>query len=95
MRNFPVVTPSHQNFLRKQKSIQTIQKLGIHLRQRQAEVWRDTWLRGYCDLSRWLSVDQSEESLRHSPPPAQYGQNMLRLTETKKHSLVRDTAHRG
>ncbi len=42
-----------------------------------------------------LPVDQSETSLRSSPPHAQYRWNMLRLAETEKHSLVRGTVHHG
>ncbi len=81
-------------------------KPGIHLRQRQAEVQcsslslasvngttnRATCLRGCCDLSHWLLVNQSEASLRNSPPHVQYGQNMRRLAETEKYSVVQRVA---
>ncbi len=52
-------------------------------------------LRGCCDPSHWLLVDQSEASPRNSPPHVQYERNMSHLAETEKHSLARDTAHRG
>ncbi len=84
-------------------------KLGIHLRQRQAEVrhsslssasvdgapsWA-TYLRGFCDPSHRVWVDQSEASPRNSPPYVQYGWNMPCLAETEKHYSVRGAAHRG
>ncbi len=84
-------------------------KPGIHLRQREAEARhsslssasvdsamnRATCLRGCCNPSHWLLVDQSEAIPRNSPPYAQYGGNMVRITETKKHFLVRDMVRRG
>ncbi len=54
---------------------------------------RATCLRGSRDPSYRLSVDQSKASPRNSPPHAQYGQNMLRLIESKKHSLVGGVQH--
>ncbi len=70
----------------------------IYLRQRQAEVQRSnlssasidgamnraTCLRRCCDPSHRLLVDQSEASLRNSPPHAQYGWNMPHLIKTEK-----------
>ncbi len=84
-------------------------KAGIHLRQRQAEARCDslcsasidgapsraTCLRGCCDPSHRMLVDQSEASPRNSPPYAQYGWNMPHLTETEKHSSVHGAACRG
>ncbi len=63
-------------------------QLGIHLRQRQAEVWhgslssasvdsvpsRAACLRGCCNLSHRMSVDLSEASPRNGSPHVQYGQ---------------------
>ncbi len=84
-------------------------KVGIQLRHRQTVVWHSSlssasvdsatnWAtchRGCCNPSNQLSVDWSETSQRNSPPHAQYGQNMPRLAEVEKHSLVRGVAHRG
>ncbi len=70
----------------------TFLKLEIHLRQRQAEARcsslsltsvhsatiQATCLRGCCDPSHVLSVDQSEASPRNFSPHAQYGCNMPR-----------------
>ncbi len=84
-------------------------KLGIHLRQRHAEVLRGSLslasvddamnyaicLRGCCNPSHQLLVHQSEASPKNSPPHAQYGWNMPHLAEIKKHSLVLGMAYRG
>ncbi len=76
-------------------------KPGKLLRQRQAEAHSSLFsarvdgatkpicLRGCCDPSHRLLVDQSEASPRNSLPHAQYGWNMPCLAETVKHSLVR------
>ncbi len=77
-------------------------KLGIHLRQKQAEarhgslssasvdsaMIRATCLRCRCDPSHRLSVDQSEASPMISPPHGQHGRNIPYLAETEKHSFV-------
>ncbi len=84
-------------------------KPGIHLRQRKTEAWcgslssasvdgatnRATCLRGCRDPSCRLSVDQSKANPRNSPLHMQYGQNMLCLAETEKHSLLWCTSHQG
>ncbi len=84
-------------------------KLGIHLRQGQAEAWGSSLslasvdgapsgaacLRGCRNSSHPLSIDQSEVSPRNSPPYAQYGRNVPRLVETEKHFSVRSAACRG
>ncbi len=78
-------------------------KPGIHSRQRKVEAQHGslssssvdgamnqaTRLRGCCDPSPRLSVDQSEVSLRNSPPRARYVWNMPHLAETEKYSLMR------
>ncbi len=82
-------------------------KLEIYQRQRQAEARHGspssasvdgptnqvTCLKGCCNLSHQLLVDQSEASQRNSPLHVQYGWNIPRLVETEKHSLVQGTVH--
>ncbi len=82
-------------------------KLGIHLRQKQAEAQRSNFFlasvdgaasraasfRGCRDPSHRVSVDQSKASPRNSPLYVQYGRNVPRLAETKKHSLFRRPYH--
>ncbi len=77
-------------------------KLGIHLRQRQAEARRCSLslasvdgassraacLRGCHDPSHRVLVHQGEASPRNSPPYVQYGRNVPRLAEMEKHSSV-------
>ncbi len=77
-------------------------KLGLHLRQRQAEVRRSSLssasvdgalsqaarLRGCRNLSNRMLVYESEASPRNSPPYVQYGRNVRPLAETEKHSSV-------